>query len=272
VTPILKKLLHSYGLLYVTIMTLQNERPGTPHATLRDYYDSLGEAEPGEPILAVHISPDGQTRFLRQNANQLPPDLKSRYENGDVTIMELPEDEFYFFQAFRPGAFDLETQLPPFILQMALVYAYTLFENYIADVIRLRLHAHPAQIGLKKQITVAELLASESRESLIASEIEREVNQIMYMPIVAILNSLRSRFGLRDLSTEHDRSIEVLSLTRNCIVHNGGKVDSRLAATNTSLVVGQSIEMGTEALSNFIHACRKVCASVDLALESLNGT
>lgn len=55
-----------------------------------------------------------------------------------VTILELPEDEFYFFQAFRPRIFDLDKQLPSFFLQMALVYGYTLFENYLADVIRIR--------------------------------------------------------------------------------------------------------------------------------------
>ena len=269
-TPILKELLRSYGLLYVTVLTLQSERPGTSHASLRDYYDSLGKAEPGEPILAVRISSDGETRFLHEAADHLPTSLHNQYSDGDVTIMELPEDEFYFFQAFRPGMFDLEKQLPPFILQMALVHAYTLFENYLADVVRLRLQAHPAQVGLKKQITVADLLSCESRENLIASVIDNEVNQVMHMPIAAILDSLRSRFGLRDLSLEHDRELELLSLMRNCFVHNAGQVDLKLAAADSSLVFGQSIEVGTEALRNSINACRKFCASVDLALESLD--
>jgi hypothetical protein len=38
VTPILKDLLHSYGLLYVTVVTLQKERPADSYASVHDYY------------------------------------------------------------------------------------------------------------------------------------------------------------------------------------------------------------------------------------------
>jgi hypothetical protein len=269
-TPILKELLSSYGLLYITVLTLQKQRPGTAHSSLKDYYDSLGAAEPGEPVLVVRISPDGESRFLKEGAEQMPPSLRSQYGEADVTIMELPEDEYYFFQAFRPGMFDLERQLPPFILQMALVHAYTLFENYIADVVRLRLQAHPRQVGLKKQVTVADVLAFASREELLASIIENELNQVMHLPIVAILESLRSRFGLRGLSPAHDKELELLSLTRNCVVHNAGKVDQKLATADSSFVLGQSIEVDTEGLSKSIHTCRKFCASVDRELESVD--
>jgi hypothetical protein len=241
VTPLLKELLHTYGLLYITVLTLQQQRPGTAHSSLKDYYDSLGASEPGEPVLVVRISSDGETRFLKQAAEQMPAQLRSQYSEADVTVMELPEDEYYFFQAFRPGIFDLERQLPPFILQMALVHAYTLFENYIADVVRLLLQAHPVQVGLKKQVTVADVLAFASREELLANIIENELNQVMHLPIVAILDLLRSRFGLRDLSLAHDKELELLSLTRNCVVHNAGKVDQKLATADSSLVLGQSI-------------------------------
>ena len=74
-TSLLKNLLHSYGLLYVTVTTLQKERPGNSHASLHDYYSSLGNAEPGEPVLVVRISDDGETRFLRQSAELLPPSM-----------------------------------------------------------------------------------------------------------------------------------------------------------------------------------------------------
>lgn len=269
-TPLLKNLLHSYGLLYVTVTTLQKERPGNPHASLDDYYSSLGNAEPGEPVLVVRISDDGETRFLRQSPESLPPNMRSQYSEGDVTIMELPEDEFYFFQAFRPGLFDLEKQLPSFILQIALVHAYTLFETYIADVIRIRLQAHPAQVGLKKQISVADLLGNDSKASLIAMVVDDELQQVMHMPIIGVLDALRNRFGLRNLGTENDAALATLSLTRNCLIHNAGKVDSRLAAVDSSLVVGQSIEVVVDSVTDAINTCRKYCALVDSMVESLS--
>ena len=235
---ILKELLHSYGLLYITVQTLQQQRPGTTHASLNDYYASLGRAEPGEPVLVVRISSDGVSRITDLKGEQLPDDLRAQYGDGDLTLMELPEDEFYFFQAFRPGIFELEKQLPPFILQMALVHAYTLFKNYIADVVRMRLHAQPAQVGLKKQVVVADVLAFATKEDLVASIVDNEVNQVMHLPIAAILDSLRNRYGLHELPAVHDKELELLSLTRNCFVHNAGKVDHKLASADASLVIG----------------------------------
>jgi len=271
VTDLLKQLLHSYGLLYVTISMLQVNRPGTSHASLSEYYESLGAAEPGEPVLVVRISADGETRFLRQNSEQLPPKLRETYGCGDVTIMELPEDEYYIFQAFRPGIFDLDKQLPSFLLQMALIYGYTLFENYLADVIRIRLRAHPAQVGLKKQITVSDVLDSDSRESLIDKIIEGELYRLMHEPIVTILESLRIRLGLRGLTAEFDKAIGILSMTRNCLIHNGGKVDSKLASMDSALSVSQALDISSVTLSDSINTCRKLCAAIDAALELLNG-
>jgi hypothetical protein len=63
-TDLLKQLLANYGQLFITLMQLEKERPGTTHGSLAEYYKSLGPAEPGEPVLAVRISKTGETRFV----------------------------------------------------------------------------------------------------------------------------------------------------------------------------------------------------------------
>jgi hypothetical protein len=131
-TDLLKQLLHQYGLLYITIVQLEKERSGSTHASLKDYYDSLGPAEPGEPTLLVKVSAE-----KRSIKNFTGPGVPQQADGGDVTVMEFPEDEFYFFRAFRQGLFDLDKGIPPFILEMSLVYAYTLFETYVSDIVRL---------------------------------------------------------------------------------------------------------------------------------------
>jgi len=144
-------------------------------------------------------------------------------------------------------------------------------ENYVADVVRIRLRSHPAQVGLKKQITVSDVLDSDSRESLIDKIVEGELYRLMHEPLVAILESLRARLGLRGLTTEFDSAIEILSMIRNCLIHNGGKVDSKLASLDSSQSVGQPIDIRTASLANTIHICRKLCAAIDKALELPNG-
>src|ERR1017187_8149259 len=142
-TDLLKTLLHHYGLLYVTVCQLERERPGNPSESLNAYYETLGPLTPDEPALVVRISPDGESRFLPDDGDEKRVGEESA--STRVKVLELPEAEFYFFKAFRPGLFDLEKGLPAFLLQMALVYSYTLLENYVMEIVRLRLRAYPAQ-------------------------------------------------------------------------------------------------------------------------------
>jgi hypothetical protein len=267
-TDLLKLLLNRYGLLYTTIVELEKQRPGTKHASLAEYYESLGQADPGEPVLAVRISQDGETRFLR-DADPIAMLLGDEYKRANVTILELPEDEFYFFQAFRPAMFHLEKNLPNFLLGMALVYAYALFETYVADIIRLRLRTHPAQLGPDKQVSLAEILGSVSKEALIDEIVDRQVNQLLYEPIRANLERLRNRLGLRAMTTKYDQEIASLSLVRNCLIHNAGRADPKLVAAEPSFCLGQPIEVQADYLSSAIDVFRKCAAAIDAEFEQL---
>ena len=97
----------------------------TTAAVMRERLDTL---EQGELALVVRISPDGATRIgsFDHNEDGLIPKANS---GGRIAVWELPEDEFHFFKAFREGLFDLEKQVPTFLLQMAFVHAHTLFET-----------------------------------------------------------------------------------------------------------------------------------------------
>src|SRR5512143_1274909 len=118
-TDELRALLQQYGILTVTMHQLMRERPGASHENLEDYYRSLGNPLPDEPVLVVRISKDGETRFLSENKHDVRFEDDAGQETGKVTVWELPEDEFWFFRAFRPGFFDLEKELPPFTYSMA---------------------------------------------------------------------------------------------------------------------------------------------------------
>src|SRR5262249_33526836 len=149
-TPLLKQLAANYGQLVATLAQLETDRPGSSHASLSEYYKSLGPALPREPVLTVRISKEGETRFLHgAEAAELTP---AEYRQGDLTVLELPEEEFHFFQAFRPSTFDLESALPPFVFTIAFVYAYTLFETYLRDLIHPRLSDREADRLMRQSI------------------------------------------------------------------------------------------------------------------------
>jgi hypothetical protein len=233
-TPFLKQLASNYGQLFTTLAQLEKERPGSSHASLADYYKSLGPAEPGEPVLTVRINKDGETRFVHgAEATAMTP---AQYRQGATTVLELPEDEFYFFRAFRESAFDLESTLPPFLFNMAFVYAYTLFETYVADIARLRVF-------------------------------DREADRLMRESIGSILQKLRLRHGFVNLTTRFDREIVQLSLTRNCLVHNGNRVDAKLAATQSNLPIGQPISVNLNTIMAGIHVYRSLALELDSSVD-----
>ena len=274
-TYLLKTLLHEYGMLSVSLSKLEGERPGNPHESLNAYYESMGTPyegpaelmrekiaalDPNEPKLVVGISPDGSTKI--RSFDESNPE-------GNLAVWELPEDEFYFFKAFRHGLFEWEKQVPTFLLQMAFVHACTLFENYLRGILSLRLQAHPQQIGLKKQITYAEIFASASKDEIMERIIDRELSQLMYEPIESLLAKMRDTFGFRNLSDTHDDAIRRLALTRNCLMHNAGKVSDKLAKTETALTEGQQITIQSKTISEAIHTYRMFCLEVDQGFESL---
>jgi hypothetical protein len=106
-TDPLKELLRQYGMLAMSLAQLERERPGSPHASLQAYYDSLGTPATGEPVVVVRISADGATRF-RPPAQHDREAAKYAAAGAEVTVWEFPEEEYYFFEAFRPALFDLE--------------------------------------------------------------------------------------------------------------------------------------------------------------------
>jgi hypothetical protein len=282
-THLLKTLLHEYGILYVSLSKLEEERPGNPHESLNAYYESMGipyettagvmreklaALEPGEPAIVVRISPDGSTNISSFHDNEDGSDPGGTPASR-IAVWELPEDEFYFFKAFRQGLFDLEKRVPAFLLQMAFVYAHTLFESYLRGILSLRLQAHPQQIGLKKQIAYADIFASTSKEELMERIIDRELSQLLYEPIESLLTKMRETFGFRSLSTSHDQAIRRLSLTRNCLMHNAGKVSEKLAKAEASMIEGQPITIQRSTVSEAIDIYRKFCLETDQAFESL---
>jgi hypothetical protein len=267
-TNSLKELLRQYGMLAVSLDQLERERPGNPHASLQAYYDSLGTPPPGMPVLVVRVSADGEIRF-RSPSQSDPEAAKYVAAGAKVTVWELPEDEFHFFEAFRPALFDLEKRLPRFLLGMALVYGYTLFEDYLAQVIRGRLTEYPAQMGAEKHVTYRQILESASKEELLEKLVDRELYQLMHEPVCAILGRLRSQFGLRSLTEQYDDAVCRLSMMRNCLMHNAAKVSSQLAAADKVLVVGEELHVDSDLVSHAIGVFRKLAVAIDREVVGL---
>lgn len=102
-TEELIELLQQYGMLSVSLSHLASERPRNKFASLDEYYQSFGGLLPDEPAVVVRISKDGELRFLHEGEHDVSFQDKEGKKVGVVTVWEMPENEFWFFKAFRPG-------------------------------------------------------------------------------------------------------------------------------------------------------------------------
>ena len=210
-----RSLLQQYGILTVSLSQLARERPGSQYESLEDYYKSLGASYaslyetrllPDEHALVVRISKDGEMRFLDEGQHDVIFADEQGKKSGIITVWELPEDEFWFFRAFRPALFGLEKALPGFLFEMGITAAYAMFEGYLSAIIRARLRQHPRLMSGQRELKYEQVFLAESKETLIESMIEREMRELMYLSLPDLLRKLRDQMGFKSLADEHDEN------------------------------------------------------------------
>ncbi len=268
-TDELQDLLTQYGILSVSLSQLKSERPGSEHESLEAYYRSLGGILPDEPCIVCRISKDGETHFLDENKHDVTFQDEEGKKVGQVTVWELPEDEFWFFRAFRPGLFDITKDLPGYLYEIGIVYAYSLFEGYLSEIMHFLLRRHPQLMGGKRQLTYQHVFDTNTKEELIEELIDRQLRDLMYLPIAGVLHEMREQFGFRSLTLEYDSSITRLSLLRNCLLHNRKRVDAKLAAIQPVLKQSDRLSVSISDVHDAVRVLRKFAYKIDCAYEGI---
>ncbi len=266
-TDELQELLTQYGILSVSLSQLKSERPGSEHESLEAYYRSLGGLLPDEPYIVCRISKDGETRFLKENEHDVTFQNTEGKQLGQVTVWELPEDEFWFFRAFRPGLFDITKDLPGYLYEIGIVHAYSLFEGYLSEIIRFLLRRHPRLMGGKRQLTYQQVFDTKTKEELIEELIGKQLRELMYLPIPGILQEMREQFGFQSLTKEYDAHLTYLALVRNCLLHNLGRVDDKLAASQPAHKENDRLSITINEVDNAVRTLRKFAYQIDRAYE-----
>jgi hypothetical protein len=260
-------LLQQYGTLVMSLSQLANERPGSSHESLEEYYKSLGAPLPNEHALVVKISADNEIHFLHEGEHDESIRNEQGEKTGIVTVWELPEDEFWLFKAFRPALFDLDKRLPGFMFEMAVTYAYALFESYLSEILRKRLKQYPKLLGGQREIKYEQVFLADSKDALIDSMIEREMRELLYLSLPDLLHKMRDQMGFRSLSTNYDEETTYWSLVRNCILHNRGTIDARLASLRTTCKNGERLSISEADVSKAVNTLRKFANQIDRVYE-----
>lgn len=256
VSPLLNDVLKRFGEIQATTSFYARSRPEGPVEYPGEHYPA-GALEPGEPALIVKISRDGESG--------VHPAVHHDGSESDVaSVMELPEDEFWYFEAFRPALSRLALDAPGFLAEMELVTLYGVFEAYLGDMLRDRLRRHPRLLSAKAQRDLEDLGDSSVRDPVaVDGVIDVEVRRLTYGSITALLAHMRTALDMPSLTTRFDAPVQAVALVRNSLLHGGGKVDHRLAAADPRYTLGERLALGTGDAARMAEALRDLAYAID---------
>jgi hypothetical protein len=258
-TELLKQLLHEFGLLYVTMGTLEEAR--------KSWSESVGPIMSDEQLLETPVADDEPVVVFKVGSHQ-DIDKHTGTPGKGLKVFVLPEDEFYFFTAFRDGMQDLSTELPGFLFGMCLAHAYGLFEHYLTNLLKSIFLARPEMLGKSKTLNYGEILDSSSMTSLLDRMTEKELLELFHKSLRDVLKALREKYGFKHLESDLDDKAVEFSLIRNCLAHHHGIVDLRLEAeTRGSYKRDSQIVIDRELVVNAITTFRKLALAVDKVAE-----
>jgi hypothetical protein len=270
VTDLLTELHHNFGLLDITISTMDKARQSWASALGPVQTDAellRGKFAENEPVLIVRSKAgcDWNTRDADENDLRLFAD-DPRGIPSKAKVWEISPDEFHYFKAFRTGISDLATEMPAFFHGMTLAHAWGIFEHYLGSLLLRILETRPEILGREKQINIGELFDHPTKESLLATVAEREVRSLFYQSVREWLKALRRRYGLRELTNQFDDQVVETALIRNCVVHNRSMADGKLAKhSGGKHAEGTPIEISQTSVFQATTVLRKLASAIDEA-------
>ena len=208
----LKALLRRFGEIQATTSFYGHAQLAEPAEFPGENYP-LCNLESGEPALIVKISADGSSRIEAA----IDPDGRV---SDVVKVMELPEDEFWYFEAFRPALSRLSLGAPGFLFEMELVTLYGVFEAFLSDALRDYFRLQLKHLGPKAQREVKALgNPSSPIDAAVNQVIDREVRRLTYNSVASVLAHMRDFPDMQALTSLYDAQVQIVALVRNCLLH-----------------------------------------------------
>jgi hypothetical protein len=120
-TQLLSDLLYNFGLLHITLHSLEEARAQWSQnfgcVMSQEKLDETPVAADQPVLVVVAKSETEEPDFLHPSEHSFVAiDAEGTHHTDNVSVLELPFDEYHFFSAFRPGIHALTEQLPTFLV------------------------------------------------------------------------------------------------------------------------------------------------------------
>jgi len=114
------------------------------------------------------------------------------------------------------------------LLQMLFSRQVESFESYLADVLREALRSHPELLRSREEVRLDYVLRFASLEEMLQDLVDRKVADLSYLGLNKLSDWVEQHMAVKLI--DDSSLVEVISEaieTRNCIVHNRGRVGAK---------------------------------------------
>lgn len=146
------------------------------------------------------------------------------------------------------------------ICHAAFLLGYAHFESFLADLARLIYVKRPSMLPKERTMNFEAILSASSKENLVEVMIASEVRNMFAGPIEDTQKHFQGKLQINWPSDSVLDLVEA-SRIRNCLMHNGGIVDDRLA-DGYSWAVGSLICLDTTRVNQFGIGARSVARAL----------
>lgn len=128
------------------------------------------------------------------------------------------------------------------VAHSAFLLGYSYFEAFLADLVRAILLHRPAMLPQTRELKYSEILECGGYDAVIGHMVDKEVLAVFYGSMTDTAGYFVKRLHLPWSESGGCFALVQASLVRNCLLHNGGRADVRLAQVS-SWEAGDRIEL-----------------------------
>lgn len=141
------------------------------------------------------------------------------------------------------------------ITRSAILLGYAHFEAFLTELMKRRLIQKPTLMipnGKKakdKSISYLDFIQSKSKDDLIYKLAEKEVRNVLYRSSSELIKFCEEKLGL-NWTAESKIEMPIVNGVRNCLMHNNGLVDTKLASIS-DYKIGDEISFSANEVHRF---------------------
>jgi len=165
-------------------------------------------------------------------------------------LILIKEEKKLWFTSDQEASFpDSYTIYLTQIIHSAFLLGYSYFETFLSYLVKKIFLNRPKMLPKDKQLKYADILKTNDYEAIIELMIEREIIDLFYKRMDAVVNYFEETLNL-DWPDDLKDEIVIISHIRNCIIHNLSRADHRLSRVS-KFKTGDAIELNSSEVHSF---------------------